>query len=113
MGIFSKKPKPDFIAACVDDPAQGYERIKLSTYRDKYAYDGIRNLGHSQIRSVAFMLGDADGSKLINVYANGKHRIGTIYRNTRPDAYAWISSGKVRSASVEIVDRDEVYLYIK
>ena len=84
MSLFSRKPKPDFIAACVDDPVQGYKRIKLSTYRDKYAYDGIRNLGRSQIRSVAFVLGDADGS-----------------------------SGKVRSASVEIVDRDEVYLYIK
>ena len=113
MSLFSRKPKADFIVACVDDPAQGYEKIKLATYKDKYAYDGIRNLGHSRIRTVSFVFGDADGSKLINVYANGKHRIGTIYRNTRPEVYAWIRSGKVRTAHVDIVDRDEVYLYIK
>lgn len=113
MGLFGKKIKPDFTVVCADEPAKDYERIKLSTYRDKYAYDGIKQLGRSRIRSVSFAFGDADGSKLINVYANGKHRIGTIWKNTRGDTFAWIRSGKVHSAYVDIVDRDEVYLYLK
>lgn len=114
MSLFSRKPKADFIVACVDDPAQGYEKIKLATYEDKYAYDGIRNLGRSRIRTVSFAFRKTpDGIPMMNVYANERYQIGTVWRDNYSDIQQLIRSGKVRSAHVDIVDRDKVYLYIK
>lgn len=110
MALFKKKPKMDFTVPHTDG-FKGYKRIKLATYHDKYAHAGIKALGSSPISYVAFQLADADGSKCVNVFADG-NRIGTIWKRSWDEYYKMISSGKVQAAHVKIVDPDEVYLYI-
>ena len=112
MSLFKKKPKfePDLTVPHTDT-FKGYKRIKLATYKDKYAYAGIRDLGSASISYVSFAFGDADGSPLINVYAD-RHRIGTIWKHSWADYFKAIKSGKVSAAHVMINDPDEVYLFI-
>ena len=110
MALFKKKPEMDFIVPHADS-FKNFNRIKLATYRDEYAYAGIRKLGTKQIRTVGFQLIKVNGSPAVNVYAND-NRIGTIWRDSWADYYKAIKAGKVCAAHVDIVDPDEVYLYI-
>ena len=110
MALFKKKPEMDFIVPHTDS-FKDFNRIKLATYRDEYAYAGIRKLGTKQIRTVGFQLIKHPGTYGFNVYAND-NRIGTIWRDSWTDYYKAIKAGKVCAAHVDIVDPDEVYLYI-
>ena len=115
MGIFGKsKVKTDWTIPHTDYCDDGYTRIKLATYQDKYAYEGLRGLGSRPIKTVSFAFRKTpDGIPMMNVYANERYQIGTLWRDNYSDIQQLIRSGKVRSAHVDIVDRDEVYLYIK
>ncbi len=110
MALFKKKPEMDFIVPHTDN-YKGFRRIKLATYRDEYACAGIRKLGTKQIRTVGFQVIKHPDTYGINVYAND-NRIGTIWRDSWADYYKVIKAGKVSAAHVDIVDPDEVYLYI-
>ena len=110
MALFKKKPEMDFIVPHADN-YKGFRRIKLATYRDEYAYAGIRKLGAKPISAVGFELIKHPDTYGINVYAND-NRIGTIWRDSWADYYKTIKAGKVSAAHVDIVDPDEVYLYI-
>ncbi len=110
MALFKKKPEMDVIVPHTDN-YKGFDRIKLATYRDEYAHKGIKALGNKQIRTVGFQMIKHPGTYGINVYAND-NRIGTIWSDSWKDYYKQIKAGKVRAAHVDIVDPDEVYLYI-
>ena len=110
MALFKKKPEMDFIVPHANS-FKDFNRIKLATYRDEYAHAGIRKLGTKQIRTVGFQTIKHPGTYGINVYAND-NRIGTIWRDSWADYYKAIKAGKVYAAHVDIVDPDEVYLYI-
>ena len=110
MALFKKKPETDFTVPHTDN-YKGFDRIKLATYRDEYAHAGIKKLGAKQIRTVGFQLIKHPGTYGINVYAND-NRVGTIWRDSWANYYKAIKAGKVRAAHVDIVDTDEVYLYI-
>ena len=110
MTLFKKKPEMDFIVPHTDN-YKGFNRIKLATYRDEHAHAGIRKLGAKPISTVGFQVIKHPGTYGINVYANG-NRIGTIWRDSWADYYKVIKAGKVSAAHVDIVDPDEVYLYI-
>jgi hypothetical protein len=110
MALFKKKPEMDFIVPHADS-FKDFNRIKLATYRDEYAHAGIRKLGTKQIRTVGFQTIKHPGTYGINVSAND-NRIGTIWSDSWKDYYKQIKAGKVYAAHVDIVDPDEVYLYI-
>ena len=110
MALFKKKPQMDFAVPHADG-FKGFKRIKLATYKDEYAYKGIKKLGTKPITNVGFQLFKHDNAIGINVYAND-NKIGTIWRDSWTDYYKAIKAGKVRAAHVDIVDPDEVYLYI-
>lgn len=110
MALFKKKPKIDFTVPHTDS-FKGYKRIKLATYQDKFAHAGIKALGSRPINYVGFQIYEDPQNKCVNVYADG-NRIGTIWKHSWTEYYNKIKSGKVQAAHVDVVDPDEVYLYI-
>ena len=110
MALFKKRPQLDFVVAHADN-ADGYARLKLATYRDELAHQGIRSLGKKPVKSVGFQIIKERSVNGINVYAND-NRIGTIWRDSWTDYFKAIKTGKVRAAHVDIIGPDEVYLYI-
>ena len=110
MSLFKRKPKMDFTVPH-SDGFKGYKRIKLATYKDEYAYKGIKELGAKPISTVGFQIYEDGQNNCVRVFADG-HRIGTIWKHSWTSEYNKIKAGKVRAAHVDIVDPDEVHLYI-
>ena len=94
------------------DSYKGFKRIKLATYNDKHAYKGIKLLGSAPIKAVTFSFVKAGNYRPLHILANGK-QIGTIWKDSWEQYYKDIKAEKIQAAHIEIVDRDEVYLFIQ
>lgn len=90
----------------------GFKRIKIATYKDARAYKGIKALGRTPIKAVTFSFVKSGNYRPLHILANAKY-IGTIWRDSWEQYYKDIKAEKIQAAHIEILDQDEVFLYIQ
>lgn len=91
---------------------KGFKQIKLATYMYEPAYKGIRALGSAKIKTVTFSFVKIGVHKPLHVLANG-HLVGTIWSYSWEKYYKDIKAEKINCAHIEILDRDEVFLFVQ
>lgn len=108
FGIKKKAQKPWSFSVPYTHNFRGTKRVKLTTYMDKWAEEGIAATLGKEIKEFRFE--KVKGYDGLTVYADGK-KIGTIWRNYWPEVYDRIIAKEISEAHVQF--GGDVYFFVK
>ena len=107
LNLFKKKPDGLLYSVPQSLPFDGHQ-IKLATYQDKLAEDGLRKIRkQSTIKEIQICkIPDYDG---LAIYADG-NRAGTVWKDSWSGLYGKLKNHKISKAFLSV--SDDVYLFI-